>query len=270
VAPDSTIERHPAVELFGRWPASAPGFRDVRGDGAWFLVVSLRRRREASIYYRFVRTSPTRAVEADAAGQEIMSRVGLIDGPTQIHEVVAAWAGAPESIPTGRIVGTIFDALQGSPLPDILVSAGGRTAFTDGQGAFRLDDLPAGLHTLVALSPSGAYHPIQQGAIIAANSETPATLGLVPAEPITVTFQVTVPSDTPAGFPVRVAGNVLGLGNTFAELAGGTTGSVGRMPQMVMVDPTHYLAIVQLMGANALPIPPATALERRRGIPART
>ena len=255
VAPDNTpsnaalqVEFYDVVAGFGA-PASV---MTMQGDGAGTWSANLTPPAGSVLYYRFVRASPTRAVEASAGGQEILSRVGLIDGPTQIHEVVAAWADASVTVPTGRIVGTIFNALQGSPLPDVLVSAGGRSAFTDGQGAFRLDGLPAGLHNLVALSPSGAHLPIQQGAIIAADSETPATLGLVPADPITVTFQVTVPSDTPAGVPVRVAGNVLGLGNTFAELAGGTTGSVGRMLPLVMVDPTLYIGIVQLYAGTDL------------------
>ena len=159
VAPDTTpsnatlqLELFDQVAGFGA-PVSV---MTMQGDGVHTWSVQLTPPAGSVLYYRFVRTSPTRAVEADAAGQEIMSRVSLVDGPTQIHEVIAAWAGAPKSIPTGRIVGTIFDALRGSPLPDILVIAGGRSAFTDGQGAFRLDGLPAGLHNLVALSPSGA------------------------------------------------------------------------------------------------------------------
>ena len=242
------------VEIFDEVAGfgAAASVTTMQGDGNGAWSGRLTPPAGSLLYYRFVRTSPARAVEADAQGREIRRRIGLVDGPTEIHEVIAAWVDSIEPIPTGRIVGTIFDALQGSPLPDILVSAGGLSAFTDGEGAFRLEGLPAGLHTLVAVSPSGAHLPIQQGAIVAGSSETPAALGLLPAAPATVTFQVTVPPDTPPGVPVRIAGNVLGLGNTFSELAGGTTGSVGRMPQLVMVDPTRYIGIVPLYAGTDL------------------
>jgi hypothetical protein len=255
VAPASTpAQATMQVELFDEVAgfASPASVVTMEGDGGGTWSAHLTPPAGSLLYYRYLLSSPARSVEVDAHGGEVASRIALVDGPTQIHDVIAAWADLPEPISTGRIVGTIFDALQGTPLTDILVSAGGLSTFTDGQGAFRLDDLPTGLHTLVALSPSGAHLPIQQGAIVAADSETPAPLGLVPAQPITVTFQVTVPPDTPAGVPVRVAGNVLALGNTFAELAGGTTGSVGRMLQLVMVDPSHYIGIVQLYSGTDL------------------
>lgn len=213
------------------------------GGGTWSL--RLTPPAGSLLYFRFVRTSPSRAVETDARGHPITARIGLVDGPTEIRQVVAGWEGEAVEARTGRIVGSLFNALDGSPLADILVSAGGQAVFTDGQGAFRLDDLVEGLHVLVALSPSGSSLPIQQGAIVAADSETPAALGLVPANPIVVTFQVTVPPDTPPESELRVAGNILALGNTFARLAGGTTGSVGTMPELVRVDASTFIGIVQ-------------------------
>lgn len=220
------------------------------GGGTWSLRVTPPA--GSLLYYRFVRTAPTHAVESDARGQPITARIGLVDGPTEIRQVIAGWVGEPVETRTGRIVGTLFDALDGSPLADILVSAGGQAVFTDGQGAFRLDDLVEGLHILVALSPSGSHLAMQQGAIVAADSETPAALGLVPAAPIVVTFQVTVPPDTPPESQLRVAGNILPLGNTFAVLAGGTTGSVGTMPDLVRVDPSTFIGIVPAFAGTDL------------------
>lgn len=255
VAPPSTpADATLQIELFDQIagfsvPASVVM---MQGDGAGTWSARLTPPAGSVLYYRYSRTSPAQADEADARGEAIVTRLGLVDGATQIHDVIAAWVDAPQAPPTGRIVGTLSDAAQGTPLPDILVSIGGQSAFTDGQGSFRIEDLPPGLHTLVALSPSGAYLPVQQGAIIGAESETPAALTLEAAEPMVVTFQVTVPPDTPSGVPLRIAGNVLALGNTFAGLAGGPTGSVGQMPQMVMVDPTHYLSVVQLFSGTDL------------------
>jgi hypothetical protein len=255
VAPPSTpTDASLQVEFFDEiagfsTPASVV---PMQGDGAGTWSVGVTPPSGSVLYYRFARTAPGQSVEADARGQAIVTRLAVVDGATQIYDVIATWADAPETPPTGRVVGTLTDAATGAPLPDLLVSVGGHSTFTDGQGAFRIDDLAPGLHNLVVLSPSGAYLPMQQGAIIAGESETPAVLALTAAQPIVVTFQATVPSDTPSGVPLRVAGNVLGLGNTFAGLAGGPSGSVGQMPQLVMVDPTHYLSVVQLYAGTDL------------------
>ncbi len=248
--PDAEVE----VELFDpiagfSAPASVLRMQPA-GDGTW--VTTLTPTAGSVIAYRFVRTSPGRSAEASWRGEPVVARLGVIDGPGQLREVISAWADSAGPRPNGRIVGTLFDALTGNPLPDILVNAGGRHVFTDGQGAFRIDDLPPGLHTLAAVSPTGAYHPIQQGAIVADSSETPAALGLTPARPIVVTFQVTVPPDTPPQAALRVAGNILALGNTFAGLGGGPTGSVGAMPELVRVDGSTYLAVVGLYSGTAL------------------
>ena len=68
-----------------------------------------------------------------------------------------------------------------------------------------------------------------------------------PANPVHVTFELTVPADTPAEAVVRIAGNVSQLGNRFTDLSGGMRTSITQMPEMVRVDATHYLAILQLL-----------------------
>jgi hypothetical protein len=126
------------------------------------------------------------------------------------------------------------------------VNAGGMRTFTDGEGAFRLDGLVPGLHTLAISSPSGAYLPVQQGAIIAAESATPAELALQPAKPIQVVFEVTAPEGTPVTQPWRITGNALQLGYAFTDLEGGVRSLATASPAMVQVDPTHALLLTSL------------------------
>jgi len=196
--------------------------------------------------YRYIRRAPILADEVTAAGAPIPYRISHIPGPTQIDDIVAAWSGTLYSGPIGRITGRIRDTHSGNALPEILVSAAGLTTFTDGEGSFRLDGLPPGLHNLVIFSPDGAYQTAQQGAVVAAESMTPVELGLLPAKTVQVAFQVTVPADTIPGIPVRIAGNVLQLGNMFSELTGGFRVSSSHMLTLTLVDPTHYLAVVTL------------------------
>lgn len=202
--------------------------------------------------YRYIRRVPIPADEVTAVGAPIPYRISHISGPIQIDDIVAAWSDAPYNGPVGRITGRIHDKLSGNVLPEILISVAGLTTFTDGEGSFRLDGLPPGLHNLVIFSPDGAYQTTQQGAVVAKESMTPVDLDLLPAKTVQVAFQVTVPTDTIAGIPVRIAGNVLQLGNIFSELTGGLRISSSHMPSLTLIDPTHYLAVVTLYAGTDL------------------
>ena len=132
------------------------------------------------------------------------------------------------------------------------VCADGVTTYTDGEGFFRLEGLPPGLHTLVAISPDGSYQPFQQGAVIAAGSATPAELDLIPAPLVEVALQVTVPENTPTGMAVRIAGNLSQLGNSFVELLGGLWSSGAGLPSLAQVDESHYVFLADLPAGTDL------------------
>ncbi len=204
------------------------------------------------IRYHYVRRAPSSADEISAWGEPVRYRLALISGPSQVDDIVAAWGDAPSHGPTGRIVGRVLDAQSGKPLPEIAVNAAGVSAYTDGEGSFRIDGLPPGLHRLTLFATDGAYQPAQQGALIAADSATPVEMSLNPAHPIQVSFEVTVPSDTDEAANLRMAGNLRQLGQLFADLPGGTTTSVGRMPALVRVDATHFLLITSLYAGTDL------------------
>lgn len=219
-------------------------------DGRW--QVRLTPPAGSLIRYRYVRRAPSSADEVNALGEPIRYRLALISGPSQIDDIVAAWGDAPSQGPTGRIVGRVLDAQSGQPLPEIAVNAAGVSAYTDGEGSFRLDGLPPGQHRLTLFATDGAYLPAQQGALIAADSATPVEMSLTPAHPIQVSFEVTVPSDTDEAATLRMAGNLRQLGQVFADLPGGSTTSIGRMPPLVRVDATHFLFITSLYAGTDL------------------
>ena len=202
--------------------------------------------------YRYMRQSPSASDEFDGLGRPVRLRLLHVTGPTFQDDLIAAWLDAPYLGMGGRIIGRAVDAASGQPLVEVLLSASGVTAFTDGEGAFRLDGLIPGLHTLVAMTADGAYRPLQRQAIVAAESATPAELVMEAAPLVDVAFEVTLPEDTPPLAPVRVAGNVAALGAAFADLAGGVNASVGRMPVMVRVDATHALLLTQLYAGTDL------------------
>ena len=147
--------------------------------------------------------------ETAANREEIVYRAYLVDGPGHLaHDMVAAWADLPSDQPTGQVSGTVTDAATGKPLSNLAVTAAGLRAQTDADGHFVIAGLPQGLHNVLVNSTDGSYKPFQQGALVAANSETPASIALSPSQMATVTFKVTPPEDHTAGTPVFLSGNL--------------------------------------------------------------
>ena len=66
-----------------------------------------------------------------------------------------------------------------------------------------------------------------------------------------VTFNVTTPDSTVSGAPLRLAGNLLQLGNTFADLDGGISAIASRMPTLTATSNNHYSLTMSLpVGAD--------------------
>ncbi len=202
--------------------------------------------------YRYVRQAPSASEEFDGLGRPVRERLLHVTGPAAQDDLIAAWLDAPYLGATGRVIGRVVDATTAQGLPEVLVSASGVTAYTDGEGAFRLDGLIPGMHALVASTTDGAHRPQQRQAIVAAESATPAELALDAAPLVDVAFEVTVPEDTPVASPIRIAGNLRTFGAAFAELPGGVSTTAARMPVMVRVDATHALLLTQLHAGTDL------------------
>ncbi len=204
------------------------------------------------VTYRYLRTSPSEAVEVTTSFEPVSYRVAHVPGPAQIEETIAGWADLPSENPGGRIIGRILDATTGRGVPELLVSAGGRTVFSEFDGVFRIDGLTEGIHQLTVFSPAGAFLPSTQGALVASGTTIPAQLEVRPAKQIFVTFQLTLPEGLSPDAVVRLAGNLSTLGNRFSDLAGGMRVSVQQMPMMVRIDPQHFLAVLSLYAGTDL------------------
>ncbi len=162
------------------------------------------------VKYRYTRASASGTIdEIGANGEGIAYRAYLVDGPGHVaHDMVAAWADLPLSLETGQISGSLTESGSGAPLANFIMIAAGEQTRTDADGHFLIPGLPQGLHNIVVLSPSGSHLPFQQGALVAANSETPANINVTPSQTANVTFIVTPPPANPAGAPVFLDGNL--------------------------------------------------------------
>jgi hypothetical protein len=167
-------------------------------------------------------------------------------GVGEVQDIIADWGDKSLARPTGTILGQVVNEDTGSPLPNILVTAGGVQSITDSLGRFEIPGLSVGAQNLVAYSLDGMYQTFQQGALVSEGRSTIVDLRLKPARLVNVTFTVTVPRDTVPGAPVRIAGNLLQFGNTFSNLEGGVSVVTDRMPIMQLQPDGRYAATLGL------------------------
>ncbi len=198
------------------------------------------------IKYRYSREGTANVDEHLYNNRPVRYRIYNVTGPGIIEDMLSGWTDSPYTGVTGRIMGIVTDSSTGKPIPNILVTAGGEQALSLADGSYLLEGLPPGTHNLVFYSLDGAYNVFQQGAVVAANSTTPASISLIPARLVTVIFNIKVPADTPPDAPIRLAGNLAQLGNTFADLAGGMSSSPSRMPQLGKLANGQYMVTLSL------------------------
>ena len=184
------------------------------------------------IQYRYHRQGSTLAQEHLPDGRPVRYRLYHVEGPGMVEDTVSRWTDTSFHNPSGELRGQVVDATNGMPLPSIMVTAGGHQVFTAADGSFLVKLIPSSIHNLVAYSLDGAYQPFQQGALIQTNASTYANIALQPAALITATFVVDFPDETPSNIPVRLAGNLYQLGNSFTDLAGGINSLASRMPTL--------------------------------------
>jgi hypothetical protein len=200
----------------------------------------------AIIKYRYLRRSTVQVLEDTSLGAVVRYRLWSVVGPGEVQDIVSDWADKNYARPTGSIQGRVLNADTGAPIPGLLVTAGGVQSLTDSAGRFDLQGLPVGVHNLVAYSLDGIYLPFQQGAAVGAQQNTTVEIHARPSPFVSVTFSVAVPANTVAGAPVRIAGNLLQLGNTFADLQGGVSTNADRMPVMNLTADGRYQTTVRL------------------------
>jgi hypothetical protein len=115
------------------------------------------------VKYRYVKRGAAQVPEDTNLGMAIRYRMYFVEGPAEVRDVIADWGDKSYARPTGTILGQITNIDTGSPLPNLLVIAGGMSSITDSSGHFELSGLPDGTQNLLAYSMDGMYQTFQQG-----------------------------------------------------------------------------------------------------------
>jgi hypothetical protein len=207
---------------------------------------------DSVVKYRYERQAGEfRVLEHIADGSPVRYRMALTSNPIVIEDIVSRWTDTFFEEPTGRIIGNATNSVTGEPISDLLIAVGGAQTISAADGTFIIEGLPAGIHNLVGYAMDGTYQTFQQGAQIAIDSTTPTPISLTPAQFVPVTIQVTVPPGTPPLIPIRLAGNLKQLGNTFGNLSGGVSTLAVNMPQLEPLPDGKYTLTLSLpIGAD--------------------
>ena len=219
---------------------------EMESDGDNRYSLSLPFRVGSVIKYRYARQGTYLTEEHTTDQSPVRYRLFLVDGPGTVQDVVSAWSDTFYEGPSGRIMGKVTDAENNLPVPGLLIAAGGAQTLSASDGTFILEGLPPGTHNMVAYATDGAYRTFQQGAVVADLSTTPASFQITPTPVVKVTFLVSVPQETLPNIPVRLAGNLSQLGNTFADLSGGVSTLAIRMPILKSLPDGRYSAELTL------------------------
>ena len=196
------------------------------------------------VNYRYELGGSPRTSEYTPQGEPARSRECLVPGPETVQDVVSAWKDQPFSGQTGTLEGEVLDAGDQSPVSGAIVSAGGQRATTLSDGSFIIDHLPPGIHNVVVTTPDGATQAFQQGAKVAAGQITEAKIPVEKSQQVSVTFLVKPPKENIVGLPIRMAGNIAILGDTFTDLAGGGSVQASREPLLAQKpDGTYSLTL---------------------------
>lgn len=198
------------------------------------------------IKYRYARQGAYLSQEFLTDGRPVRYRVLNVVGPAKVEDYLTRWVDTTYSGFTGRIVGQLLDQVSKQPAADMLVFAGGMQTTSAFDGTFQLEGLPPGTHNLVVTAPDGSYRPFEQGALVAPDSATPANIELQPVNMMKVVFIVQVPTETPQGAVVRIAGSLSQLGATFSEQRGDISVLAGRMPVMQTLPDGRFTATLDL------------------------
>lgn len=198
------------------------------------------------IKYRYSREGAGNFSEMTYDGRQVRYRIYYVGDSSAVEDTVIRWTDVEYAGKVGRVTGQVLETGTEKPIPNLLISVAGEQAFTRADGLFDVDGLPPGKHNILFYALDGKYLTFQQEVIVGNDSTTPVAVHLSPTPLVTVIFAVKVPADTPPDVPLRIAGNLSQLGNTFSDLPGGVSALTSNMPLLGRLPDGRFMATLKL------------------------
>ncbi|MEQ1949749.1 MAG: carboxypeptidase regulatory-like domain-containing protein, partial [Bryobacteraceae bacterium] len=157
-----------------------------------------------------------RYADYDSSPSSLLSpfhfREVVVTSGATVNDVIALWTDTTLlDHTTGTITGRVTDE-QGKPLTGILVTAGPMRRETNTEGVYWIPGVPAGPGYVTFHAENGEYRATTVAAEFPADGTVTKDIALTTAVMSTLTFNVTVPSDTPTDAKVRIYGDTFRLG----------------------------------------------------------
>lgn len=205
----------------------------------------------STIAYRYTLTHPIEVNETQTDGSALPFRLIVVRENLVVNDTIAGWPEAPYNGPLVDLNGAIADDETEAPLADVLINVAGKTALTDMNGRFFIRGLPVGKHNLVATLADGSYLSFQQEVNMVENLATLAIIRMTPLPVVTLTFVMTPPNEA-VGAPVRIAGNLRQLGQTFSDMLAGSGVQAVNMPLMARDANGNYVSQINLYSGSSI------------------
>ncbi len=185
--------------------------------------------------------------EAASNTLKIDSRLLVVSSEDSlIEDTVAAWADINSVPQVGSLAGRVVDAVTSKPLVDTNVVAGGIHIATDYDGYFEFPELAVGTQRVMVYRTLGDHHFVETTAVIKEGEKTTLNIAMSPAQPVSVTFDVALPANTPEYAEIRIFGSAYQLGARISGNDLNTPPMPGMNLPVMQRDGNHATLSVQL------------------------
>ena len=207
----------------------------------------------ALLRYQYVRPLPNTVVETTALQTPVRFRLYAV-GPSAatVDDIVAGWADLPFTGDVGGMDGRVWNGSSGQGVMGILVAAGGQQTLTGPDGGFVFQNLPIGSQRATLLAPDGSLKPAQQIVTIGRGQTVPVDLVSSDPNAVHLTFLVQPPAGADPNAVLRIAGDVVQLGDTLVPGANGSAIAAAREPVLVPLADGRWSVRLQFFAGTVL------------------
>ncbi|MBI5080017.1 MAG: hypothetical protein HZB17_01760, partial [Chloroflexi bacterium] len=198
--------------------------------------------------YRFQRISGGQAIgETLANGSLAGDRITLIGGSMNLEDSINGWADTPFIGDKGRISGIIKDASSNQGVAGLIVMASGQQTTTGFDGEYNFYNVLANAPTPVTVfAPEGSFRAQTKNAAAPKDGVTQLNFSVNAARAVKVSFIVALPIDSVKSAPIKLAANILQMGDTFNSNPVGSTIAVQRMISLAPLPDGRWAATLSL------------------------